>query len=487
MKQEQKQRLLLSVQNWIYVGLVLAVAGLVAWLSTRYVYEADWTANNRNSLSEPSVKLLETIEAPVSVTAYASEDAALRASIREFVGRYQRVKADVRLDFVNPDTAPQKVRDLGITRDGTLVVSLGGATENVADLAEQSLTNALARLARQGERKLAFVTGHGERAPEGQANFDLGYFVDELKTKGFRVQTVNLAQQGRIPDDSHLLVIAGPEVNYLPGEVQIIRDYVRDGGNLLWLTEPEGLHGLEPLAEELGVSHLPGVVVDPTSQLFGIRDPAYALVVEYPDHPLTRGLAALTLFPESAALTAPVGRDWNATPVLRTVERAWTETGEIAGEIRFDEDTEERPGPLTIGLALSREIAADEARQTGKAEMTGESAAEGDQAADTDNADGAGEAPASATIHQRVVVTGDGDFLSNSFLGNGANLDLGVRMVNWLVGDDEFIEIAPKAAPDTSLELGRYASGTIAVAFLFVLPLGLMLTGAFIWWRRRRK
>ena len=36
--------------------------------------------------------------------------------IRQFVGKYQRHKDDIRLRFVNPDAAPDEVRNLGISR-----------------------------------------------------------------------------------------------------------------------------------------------------------------------------------------------------------------------------------------------------------------------------------------------------------------------------------------------------------------------------------
>ncbi len=83
-----------------------------------------------------------------------------------------------------------------------------------------------------------FVTGHGERPPSGELNYGLGLFGTELERKGLKEQTVNLAVTA-IPDNTSVLVLASPRVELLPGEVAAIQDYVKRGGNLLWLAEPE--------------------------------------------------------------------------------------------------------------------------------------------------------------------------------------------------------------------------------------------------------
>jgi ABC-type uncharacterized transport system involved in gliding motility auxiliary subunit len=83
-------------------------------------------------------------------------------------------------------------------------------------------------------------------------------------------------------------------------------------------------------------------------------------------------------------------------------------------------------------------------------------------------------------------VVGDGDFLSNSYLGNGGNLDLGLNLVRWLSGDDNLLDIPARTAPDSRLELSRTAGAAIGLGFLFILPLLLIATGLLIWWRRRR-
>lgn len=463
----QRKQWLLRSQNWLYVILLLVLAGLAAWLSQMYVYQSDWTAGNRNSLSAPSVSLLAVLDEPVRITAFAREEPALRAAIRDFVARYQRVEPSVSLEFINPDTNPARVRELSITAPGTLIVHLGDAFEKVTRLNEQTMTNALARLQRQGDSVISFLTGHGERAPEGRANFDLGSFSQELQQLGIDTRSVNLAKNPDGLDEVALLVIAGPEVALLSGEVQLIQQYLDNGGNLLWLAEPGAeRYGLEPLLEDLGVQVLPGVVVDPTTRLFGIQDPAYTLVVDYPSHNLTRGMQALTLYPEAAALTFGEDSAWEISAILTTLARAWTETDELTGTIRFDADTEERAGPLDIGLALSRQVDANGPEASSSAEPSAET---------IDN------------VTQRVVIIGDGDFLSNAFLGNGANLELGVRVVNWLLGDDDFIEIGPVTPPDQGLVLSRLESAVIALGSMVVLPVLLMLTGIFIWWWRRRR
>src|ERR1041384_212725 len=103
-------------QNLVFTLLFFAAVGLVAWLSTQYVYQADWTYGHRNSLSQSSVKLLGTLAGPVQVTAYARAESPFRDPLRRFFAKYQAVKPDLSLSFVDPDAQPQAARDAGIER-----------------------------------------------------------------------------------------------------------------------------------------------------------------------------------------------------------------------------------------------------------------------------------------------------------------------------------------------------------------------------------
>jgi hypothetical protein len=146
-----------------------------------------------------------------------------------------------------------------------------------------------------------FATGHGERDPHGQQNHGLGDLGKRLADRGFRMQAHNTLADPLIPDNTHVLVIAGPSVAYLPGETGLIADYIEQGGNLLWLMEPDGKdYGLTPLARQLGIRLLPGVVIDTTARTLGISEPDFTLVTNYAATPLTPGFSQFTLYPQAA-------------------------------------------------------------------------------------------------------------------------------------------------------------------------------------------
>lgn len=465
MKVTRRTRLLVRAQSVLFVVLLLAVMGLIAWASTRYSVQMDWTAQGRNTLSEPSRRLLGRLEGPVRITAFATQNSALRTAISDLVSRYQREKPDVSLEFVNPDTAPDRVRQLGIQVDGELLVAYGGRTEHVRRSSEQTLTNALQRLARGGERWIAYLTGHGERDLRGQANYDLGEWGGELAKRGFKVRPLNLAQAGEVPKNTAVLVIAGPQVDLLPGEIAAIERYVKAGGNLLWLTDPGPQHGLQALARSLGVTLRDGVIVDPTLQVFGVDDPTFVPATRYAQHPATRGFDRLTVYPKAGALEAKPHDGWQPTSIVQTSANAWLETGPLKGDITFDKGRD-AAGPLAIGIALQRE---SEKR-----------ASQGDDP-------GAGQSEPAGAALQRVVVMADGDFLSNAYLGNQGNLDLGMNLMNWLSRDEKLIDIPARTAPDLTLELSRPASFVIGLGSVLGMPLLLFATGIGIWLRRRRR
>ncbi len=438
----------LRTQQWIFLVLFLAVIGLLGWLSTRYHFQADWTANARNTLTEASQKLLGQMDGPIEVTAFARDDESLRRPILDAWAKYQRVKPDIHVNFINPDADPERVRAEGINIEGEMVVRYGEKRENLKQQSEQEITNTLQRLSRAQERWLVFLEGHGERNPQGQTNHDFMQFGAQLKQKGLNVQMHNLATHPQLPANTSVLVIADPQTAMLPGEVEIVRDFVAKGGNLLWLADGGAQSKLEALAADLGIKLLDGVIVDPTTQLLGISDPRFALIAEYPRHPVTQELTALTLFPQAHGIEGIETSVWNREPLLTSMERSWLETDKIVDRAEFG--GQDQAGPVTLAVSLTRGH-----HESGR--------------------------------EQRVIVLGDADFLANAYLGNGANLDLGLNLFNWLAHDDNLITIPAQTTQDQHLEFSPTAQGIIGFGFFLLIPGGLLLAGLLIWLKRRKR
>lgn len=429
-----------------FVLLLLAIIGVCLWLANTYHLRLDWTHTGRNSVSVATVRALETLKQPVKITAFASENRELRKSITDLVGRYQQRKPDIKLEFANPDSDPARTRATGIRFDGELLIEVGNAREPLSQLSEEQLTNALLRLARSGERWIVFLAGHGERDPEGRANHDYGTFGEAMSKRGLKARRITLAENMQIPANTAALVIAGARTDYAPGEVAAMRKFVADGGNLLWLQDPESLHGLTPLADDLGIQFARGTISDPLSQLVtGVTDGNFMVATQYGSQAAVRGFELTTLFPEAGALRHEAPPGWRDEPIIESSPQSWLESTP-GGNAKFDTGRDRR-GPLTVALAMTHSL---EKRE------------------------------------QRVIVVADGDFLANQFIANGGNLDLGMNFVNWVSGDESFINIPPTTSPDQQLNLTRTGQMWIGIGFLFALPLLFLAGGTLVWWRRRR-
>ncbi|MCC6533250.1 MAG: GldG family protein [Burkholderiales bacterium] len=450
MKTAHKARLRMAAQDGAFVALIIALTAVLALLAREHRSQWDLTQSGRNTLTAASIEVLRKLDGPLNVTAYATPQdprlGDLRKHIRDFIARYQRAKADTRLVFVDPREQPKAAARAGVQVNGELVVEYGQRSERLSNLSELDFTNLLIRLGRSRERLIMSLEGHGERSLVNGANHDLGDFGSQMKSKGLEIGALNLVIAPEVPDNVAVLLIASPQTALTPAEVEKILRYVERGGSLLWLLDQEPLHGLEPLAERIGLVLSPGVVVDPDAIERGGRPVmAVAAAGAYSAHPILRTFRLNTLFPFARAITAHAIDGWNATPLIDVAPRGWIETDDLAGRIVFDQARDTR-GPVTIAVALERL----------REEKT-----------------------------QRVVVVGSAHFLANTYLGNGGNLDLGINMVNWLSGDDRLISIQPRSAPDASLTLSKPWLLAIVLLFLIALPSLLLAMGAWIWWRRR--
>ena len=446
MKITARFRLQLLIQNGLFVALILGIATVLLIAAEKSNMRWDMTYSQRNTLSSETLDILQKIQGPISISAFVTTDADgdLRQPIIDFLTPYQLEKSDIQIRFIDPREDPFAAKQAGVSVNGELIISLGGRSDRLKSLNEQDLTNLLMRLMRTSQRSVTALTGHGEGDFARQGGKDLSDLAKKLSNKGFKLDVLNFASGDDIDPNESALIISAPTVALLPGEVKRVQRHLDNGLNMLWLVDNNSTGGLDQIADYLGIKLPEGIVIDPSARVQ--RLPAsFALAQSYGDHAITKPMSVNTVFPYSRGILDKGSGSFSFTPLVEVAPDGWIET-EGVKNATYDEARDIK-GPAIIAAALEREI---------------------------------GEK------RQRVVVVGSGRVFSNEYLASLGNADLVSNIVNWISGDDSLISIEPKIRMDMTLNLPPIAVSLIVSGFLFVLPLGLLLAGVIIWWRRRQ-
>ena len=438
----------LLIKNLAFIALLLCVTILLHQLAANHPAQWDMTQNSSNSLADSTVNLLEQLQGEIKLTmhinAHSGGLADMQRATRDFVALYQRYKPDISLTFIDPLKQPEKSRKTDIRTSGEMLVEYDGRQEYFTHLNEQEFASVLFRMAHKKNQLIVYLDGHGERNLEGSTDQDLGKFGRQLQQNGFLLKSLNLALSQEIPIHSSMLVITQPQIDLLPGEINELLRYIASGGNLLWLADAGPLHGLERLAENLDILLTPGIVIDPAAEEMNI--PAtWALGAGYAPHAITQNFNLITTFPYTRAIEWEENDIWHHTPLVEAAPRGWLSHDIPQDKPHFNE-TLDIPGPVTIALALQRNINDRE---------------------------------------QRIVIVGGGSFLANAYSGNGGNLGLGVNMVNWLGNEESLISPQLRTVKDDVITLSKTYLNITSGCLLIAAPMLLILVGAALWWRRR--
>lgn len=462
------------------IALALGILVAVNFVLSRQNRRWDLTAGQQYSLSDQTVQVLRSLEAPIRVIVFG-RDVEFPA-YRDRLAEYEYTSSQVSLEFVDVDKEPLQARQYEVQSYGTVVFEYEGRIERVVSDQEQALTNALIKVVEGEERRAYFVQGHGERSPDGTDRDGYSGLNEALRLDNLSVDTVVLAQTGEVPDDASVVIVAGPTTDYLPGETDALREYLEDGGKALLLLDPQDgpdssdQPNLLALVTEWGIDVGRDVVVDVSGvgQLLG-TDVTVPVAATYPPHPITNDFALLTAFPLARSVNpGSAGKPGRrAETFVETSPRSWAETdmAELAGgEVQMDEG--DVGGPISIGAAVSVAVDADEDEPV--------EAAASEPVEPTAESDDPNQPP-----EARVAVIGDSDFASNGALGIQGNRDLALNTVNWLAQQENLIAIRPRQPEDRRITLTADQQLRLTWLSLFMIPAAVIGTGLYTWWRRR--
>ncbi|HEX3354509.1 MAG TPA: GldG family protein [Terriglobales bacterium] len=440
----------------IYILIVISVVVIANVLADRYNKSLDATSNKRYSLSEQTAKIVKGLKQDATIT-YFDQSTRFRSG-KDLLDQYANLSPKVQVKYVDPDKSPEAAREAGIRNFGTAVVQVGAKKEEAKSMTEEGITGAFIRDLKSTTRTVCFASGSGEHQTDDSDREGLSRFKDLLAKDNYENKTVDLLQTAEVPSDCTTLVIAGPTRNYEQPEVDAIKKYVEGGGRALLMLDPPLKIGrseiadndaLAALLQSWGVTMDKDLILDmnPIGQLVGLG-PQVALVQSYGSQPIVSEMKGTTTgFPLSRSMEIK-STDKTSVEKLFDSSSSSLATNDLSSNRVNVNDPKNKKGPLTIAAAGTY--------NTGK-----------------ENAQG------------RFVVMGSSGWAANRFIDFNGNSDLALNTLNWLSSDEDLISIRPKQQEDRRITMTRAQLNWVRATSQFILPLAVVIAGAFVWWKRR--
>ncbi|RLB40533.1 MAG: hypothetical protein DRH12_09930 [Deltaproteobacteria bacterium] len=441
--------------------LVLCISILVVLLSEMHFLRWDLTSFGEYTLTDKSINIVKQINRPVRITAFVRKGYQEEEDAKKLLSSYSYYSRQITYRLIDPERNPASAKAYNVRDVNTFIIEGYGRMQRVNIADEEHITNALVRLIQGKVRKVYWITGHGERDYKGSEPTSLSFFADTLSKQSYSFSSLNLMER-EIPIDASIIIIAGPQKDFFPEEVQSLRRFVFSGGRLLVFLEPYEDAGLKGLLDKLGVKIYADIVVDKLSRVMG-GDYLLPMVADYGDHEITHGFKLTSLF-YTARTINPAGREnkrIKVTPLCFTSEHAWAEMDRnsiLNGTARFDDG--DRRGPLC--LAAISELFPPLRK--------------GDKEQDS-YIKGKG----------RVAVFGDVDCASNRYFRLSGNADLVTNTVHYLAARQSLITIVKKHRPIEALMLTRRQGMLLFWIPVVVMPLFVLVLGVWVWVRRRSR
>ncbi|HUP57512.1 MAG TPA: GldG family protein, partial [Bdellovibrionota bacterium] len=415
-----------GAQSAVTVVLVIGIVGVLNFLVSQHPLKWDLTKNRLHTLSQDTEKLMKGLKAPVKATLFAKLNQ--REQFRPVLDNYKALNAtQFDVEYVDPDKEQLRTKQAGVKKYGTLLLNYQGRESRIEEVSEEKLTNALIKLLKDKSQSLCVITGHGERSFASTEADGYSTVKKSLEDQSYALRDVSLAEGKKALEGCDAIAIIGPSKSFFAPEIAALREYLSGGGRALVALDLNIKGGnlapeLDPILQEWYVKRVQALVLDPMAQRLGGEAIMPMLVKYSPENPITREMReqafAPFLMPIETLPGAPA--ELKVNWLAQTDPRSWgvvdlssIQKGGVAGR-----KPDDKAGPLNAGVFV-----------------------EGKQK------------DSKAARPTRMVVFGSSYFATNNFSRFGANMDLFLNTVSWLLEDESFISIHAKEEGPGKVEM----------------------------------
>jgi len=475
------------------LGLIIVINSLLYWLVSQpnqpEWLRVDTTATKQFILEDQAIKVIANLKEDVKITVFIAtntpEKAAGWRSIEDLLLEFKRrsKKVDLSYERIDPELDPNAAVKYGVNYFPSLVIEaidsrrsqIINGRQGTTIFSEQDIITGLLIVSQIKQKKVIFLTGHGERdiTDFDQNSKGMGLIYSDLMTQNYKVLSATSQELAILLSEENIpavVVIAGAEKGFTIQDSAIISEYLWLGGSLLVLIEPELTpEGIKTFLYKFGLAVGEGTIFDMAS--FVAPKPSYLQLKktngQILPHEITKDFDVL-YFPGSTYIgsayspdTIPITENGEPfvkhVPLAFTTLESWAQNTQENETVKYNSESDALgPFPTIMLIEAISEI--------GKSPK---------------------EKPDGTLAQTAIVVIGDTDFASNKYSSSAKNADLFVNSINWLAKDYELITIRPKTAAFRELVLTKSERDFIRWSGWLLMPISVGIAGMVSWWRRR--
>lgn len=390
----------------IQILMVIVLLVVVNFLSDQFFFRLDFTADQRYTLSDATKNILKSMDEPITISAYFTEDlppdlAITRRDFKDLLVEYSSLsKGKVLYEFINPgkdEATEQKAAQAGVqpvlvsTREKDestqkkvfmgAVIQKGDKKEVIpfmqpGSAMEYALSTKIKKLSVSNKMTIGIVQGHGEPSPASMSQ------VMESLSILYDAQPVDLSTERDLSRFKTIAVI-GPKDSIPADQFRALDDYLAKGGNLyiamdrvegdLSTVQGKSINtGLEQWLANKGLVVENNFVIDANCGNVGVQQrqggfnfttpvkfPYLPIITNFTDHPITKGLEQV-LMPFASSITYTGDASNTYTPIATTSDKSGTQSVPVYFDINKKWSGNDFPlSKLTVAAVLTGKLSGD--------------------------------------------------------------------------------------------------------------------------------
>ena len=446
----------------IVIAIVI-VFNMIVNLIPENKRQFDISSTNIYEISSKSKKIINNVDHDVTFYVLA-EKSNTDKRIKTFINKYASLSDKIHIKWIDPVLHPSALTKYG-TEENNIVISCKKTnrttTVSFDDILVSSasyystsssassfdgdgqLTSALNYVTSNKEYKAYYTSGHGESSLSSE--------VTSLLTKS-RISTSDLLLMTAtsIPDDCDLLIIDGATSDFTKDEVKLLSSYLKKGGKVVTLLAQtnKGMKNLYGLLKDYGLTVQSGYIADTERSYQGNY---YYLI-------------------PNLSVSGDMASGISSNSVMMINSKGMTQSTPVRDSISTD----------AFMTTSSNGYAVTEKKQTQGTYVLGATSTE---SVKVKNSKGK-----KVTKESCLTVYGSNMLIDEQITSSFSsleNLTLFTNSVTASLDNADNVSISPKSLEVSYNTIAH--PGPFSILVVFVIPVGLIVGGFIVWFRRRRR